>query len=129
MKAGADYKYHWLLQQAEMELGSLFQSVTNPKARSLLIVLLQNIWVSGFSEDKVFKAAEKGICCSVLSPDVGYQTRNPTKELRQLYDRTVRLQSADLALRRTGVENFQNSHKVANEHKLTWKKLPKVQDQ
>jgi len=48
-------------------------------------------------------------------PDVGYQT-NPTKELRQLYDRTVRLQSADLALRRTGVENFQNSH---NEHKLT----------
>jgi len=22
MKAGADYKYHWLLQQAEMELGS-----------------------------------------------------------------------------------------------------------
>jgi len=36
-----------------------------------------------------------------------------------IYDRTVRLQSADLALRRTGVENFQNSHKVANEHKLT----------
>jgi len=41
MKAGADYKYHWLLQQAEMELGSgYFNPVTNPKARSLLIVLL-----------------------------------------------------------------------------------------
>jgi len=24
MKAGADYKYHWLLQQAEMELGSSY---------------------------------------------------------------------------------------------------------
>jgi len=63
----------------------------------------EHLRVSGFSEDKVFKAAEKGICCLVLSPDVGYQTHNP-KELS--FDRTVRLQSADLALRRTGWKIF-----------------------
>jgi len=63
----------------------------------------EHLRVSGFSEDKVFKAAENLLFGAV--PDVGYQTRNPTKELRQ-HDRTVRLQSADLALRRTGWKIF-----------------------
>jgi len=86
--------------KAEKELGSgYFNPFTNPKARSLLIVLLQNISGSVVSLKTKSLSRQKGFvvrCC----PDVGYQTHNPTKELRQLYDRTVRLQSADLALRR-----------------------------
>jgi len=61
MKAGADYKYHWLLQQAEKELGSgYFNPVTNPKgAIAFDRFAAEHLRVSGFSEDKVFKA-EKG---------------------------------------------------------------------
>jgi len=82
MRTGADYKYHWLLQQVRRSWAALFQSVTNPKARSLLIVLLQNISGQWFLKTKSLR--QRRICCSVLSPDVGYQTL--TEELRQLYD-------------------------------------------
>jgi len=59
MKAGADYKYHWLLQQAEMELGSGFSIRYQSKgAIAFDRFAVEHLRVSGFSEDKVFKAAE-----------------------------------------------------------------------
>lgn len=121
MKAGADYKYHWLLQQAEKELGTgFFNPVTNPNgAIAFDRYAAQHLRVSGFSEREVHEAVGKGVCCSVLSPEVGYKTNNPSKELKQLYHQTVRPEPVDLALRRTGVENFQNGHRIANNFKLT----------
>lgn len=121
MKAGADYKYHWLLQQAEKELGSgFFNPVTNPNgAIAFDRYAAEHLRVSRFSEREVHEVVGKGVCCSVLSPEVGYKTNNPTKELQQLYHRTVGPKSVDLDLRRTGVESFQNGHRIASDFKLT----------
>lgn len=121
MKAGPDYKYHWLMQQAEKELGNrFFNPITNPNAAMAFDrYAAEHLRVSGVPEGQVRGVLEKGICCSVISPDVGYQTHNPSNELRHLYDHTMRTKSLDFDLRRTQVENFQNSHKIANEYKLT----------
>lgn len=132
LMGSASDRYHWLLQQAEKELGSgYFNPSSNPKGViAFERFAYEHLSVSGFSRQEVKKACSQGLGCHILAeskklPDLvekygkSYEDMLRNDALEVFEQRFSQHRSKDLDFQRTRVERIHNESRIANDLKLS----------